>query len=108
MARKRQGRHRMQKRRVEQRNKMHRERYTEKYKETEDLLEKKLLFRMILKKNEVPAKDPTPAIQKLSHMIVRLLRWELPQSGIQLSALDGSAKLTDVAKHRAGDTVVNN
>ena len=41
----------------------------------------------------------TPAIQKLSHMIVRLLRWELPQSGIQFSALDGSAKLTDVAKH---------
>ena len=55
----------MQKRRVEQRNKMHRERYTEKYKETEDLLEKKLVFRMILKKNEVPAEDLTPAIQKL-------------------------------------------
>ena len=89
----------MQKRRVEQRNKMHRERYTEKYKETEDLLEKKLVFKMVLKKNEVPAEEMTPAIQKLSHKIVRLLRWDLPQSGIQFSPLDGSAKLVDVARH---------
>ena len=57
------------------------------------------MFRMILIKNEVPAENLTPAIQKLSHEVVRLLCYDLPQSGIQFSPLDGSAKLADVARY---------
>ena len=78
---------------------MHRERYTVKYKETEELLEKSLVFKVALKENEVSRDDISPTIQKLSHEVVKLLCWDLPNSGIQFSQLDGSAKLTDVAKH---------
>ena len=57
------------------------------------------MFKMVWKNNEVPREDATPSIQKLSHKIVRLLRWDLPQTGIRFSSLDGSAKLMDVARH---------
>ena len=64
-----------------------------------DFLEKNHLFKMILKTKEVLVEDASPSIQKLSHKIVRLLRWDLPLSGIHFSSLDGSARLVDVARH---------
>ena len=73
--------------------------FSEKYRETMDFLEKNLVFKMVLKKDKVLRGDASPSIQKLSHKIVRLLRWDLPLSGIHFSSLDGSAKLVDVARH---------
>ena len=55
------------------------------------------MFKVALKKNEVPMEDPTPAVQNLSEELVCLLCCDLPQTGIQFSSLDGSAKLVDVA-----------
>ena len=78
---------------------MHRERYTVKYKETEEFLEKSLVFKVALKENEVSRDDISPAVQKLSHEVVKLLCWDLPDSGIPFSQSDGSAKFTEVAKH---------
>ena len=57
------------------------------------------MFNVVLKKNEVPMEDPTPAVQNLSNELVCLLCCDLPQTGIQFSPLDGSAKLADVARH---------
>ena len=73
--------------------------FSEKYRETMDFLEKNLVFKMVLKKDKVLRGDASPSIQKLSHKIVRLLRWDLPLLGIHFSSLDGSAKLVDVARH---------
>ena len=42
--------------------------------------------------------DLTPAVQNLSNELVCLLCCDLPQTGIQFSSLDGSAKLVDVAR----------
>ena len=57
------------------------------------------MFKVALKEKNVSRGDFPPAIQKLSHEVVRLLRWDLPNLGIQYSQLDGSARLTDVAEH---------
>ena len=54
--------------------------FSEKYRETMDFLEKNLVFKMVLKKDKVLTGDASPSIQKLSHKIVRLLRWDLPLS----------------------------
>ena len=64
-----------------------------------DFLEINVAFKMVLKKDKVLRGDASPSIQKLSHKIVRLLRWDLPLLGIHFSSLDGSAKLVDVARH---------
>ena len=60
---------------------------------------KNLVFKMVLKKKEVPRAAASPSIQKLSHEMVGLIPWDLPLSGIHSSSLDGSAKLVDVARH---------
>ena len=56
------------------------------------------MFKMVLKKYEVLMEDLTPAVQNLSNELVCLLCCDLPQTGIQFSSLDGSAKLVDVAR----------
>ena len=64
-----------------------------------DFFGKNHLFKMVLKTKEVLREDASPSIQKLSHKIVRLLRWDLPLSGIHFSSLDRSARPVDVARH---------
>ena len=122
-ARKRPGRHLKQKRRVEQREKMMEERDQERQEREEHeceefagselkifdkdspfysaftFLEENFPCKIVLRDASAPACVSDHNIQKLSRDVVRLLRWDLPKTGISFSCLDGSAIIGDVANH---------
>ena len=115
-ARKRPGRHQKQKRRVEQREKMMDEQEKHECEESNifkiksfdknspfyfafTFLEENFPCKIVLRDVNAPAGVCDYNIQKLSRDLVRLLRWDLPKTGITFSSRDGSAIIGDIANH---------
>ena len=63
-----------------------------------DYLEKHLSFKVALSSEKDPLAKSDRRTERLSHDLVKLLRWTLPERGISYSIYDGSALVCDVTR----------